>query len=79
MTARPLAHAELDQLLHELVDDLAALGGAARSRDQADIAFLLRHCAVGSVAEADDVLGRYYPGDSLSNTAIARVKAALGL
>jgi len=50
---------------------------AARRIDQDDIAFLLAHCDVRSVEQADDLLDRYYPGDSLSDIAVARVEAAL--
>lgn len=52
---------------------------AARAKDQNDIAYLLRECAVTSVDEADDVFERYFPGDSLSAVARARVDAALSV
>ena len=51
---------------------------AARAKDQADIAFLLDACAVTTVEGAEEILEAFDPGDLLSPTAIARVRAALG-
>ena len=50
---------------------------AARAKDQDDIAFLLRHCAVSTTDEAEGAYDTYYPGEGLSGRAIARVQAAL--
>ena len=51
---------------------------AARAKDQGDIAFLLDACAVTTVAGAEEIFEAFYPGDLLSPTAVARVRAALG-
>jgi hypothetical protein len=50
---------------------------AARAKDQADIAFLLRVCGVTTVDAAEEIFEGFYPGDLLSPTALARVRAAL--
>jgi hypothetical protein len=52
---------------------------AARGKDTQDIAYLLTACAVTTLAGAEAVYGRHYPGDALTNVAIARVRYALGL
>lgn len=49
----------------------------ARGKDFDDIVFLLDYCDITTVNQADFVLGRHYPGDALSEVAIARVEAAL--
>ena len=50
---------------------------AARGKDQADIAFLIDSCGVTTVEAAEEIFESYYPGDLLSPTAAARVRAAL--
>jgi len=51
---------------------------AARGKDQSDIAFLLGVCDVTTVEAAEEIFESFYPGDLLSPTATARVRAALG-
>ena len=50
---------------------------AARAKDMSDIEFLLDACAIGSVEAAQEVYETYYPGESLSVRAEARVAYAL--
>ena len=52
---------------------------AARAKDMSDIEFLLDACDIGSVEEAQEVYGTYYPGELLSARAEARVTHALRL
>lgn len=56
---------------------LAMKLNAARAKDTEDIAFLLRACAVSTLEEAEEVYERHYPGDALTDIAIARVQYAL--
>lgn len=47
---------------------------AARLRDSADIEFLAGRCDVTAVAEAARIYERYYPGETLSDAAHARLE-----
>ena len=50
---------------------------AARAKDQDDIEFLVRHCGIGDLPAAERLFEQFYPGEGLSDRAIARVRAAL--
>jgi hypothetical protein len=50
---------------------------AARAKDMPDLAFLIDACGVTSVADAQHVYERHYPGDLLSARAQARVEHVL--
>jgi len=52
---------------------------AARARDTEDITYLLRACATTTLEGAEMVYEGHYPGEALSDTAIARVQYSLGL
>jgi hypothetical protein len=60
------------------VDALLAMKlHAARGKDTEDIAFLLTACAVTTLVRAEEVYAHHYPGDALTEVAIARVTHAL--
>lgn len=62
------------------IDALLAMKlNAARAKDTEDITYLLRACAVSTLAEAEEVYERHYPGDALTDIAIARVEYALSV
>ena len=50
----------------------------ARDKDSLDLAYLLAACAVTSLDEAQRAYEKFYPGEALSDVAIARVDHALG-
>lgn len=50
---------------------------AARSKDMPDLEYLLGACNITTLGEAEHLFETYYPGDALSDTAIARVEAIL--
>jgi hypothetical protein len=50
---------------------------AARAKDMPDLAFLMNVCAVASVADAQRIYERHYPGDLLTARAQARVEHIL--
>ena len=52
---------------------------AARGKDTPDIAYLLTACHVTTLEAAEEVFERHYPGDPLTDIAIARVRYALDL
>jgi len=54
---------------------LAMKLNAARGRDMPDLEYLLGACKIATLHEAEAAFERYYPGDGLSDTAIARVQA----
>jgi len=56
---------------------LAMKLNAARAKDTADIAFLLKACEISAFTQAEAVFEQYYPGDGLTPTAIERLKFAL--
>jgi hypothetical protein len=56
---------------------LAMKLNAARAKDTEDIVFLLRSCGVTALARAEEVYEHYYPGDALTDVAIARLEYAL--
>jgi hypothetical protein len=58
---------------------LAMKLNAARAKDTEDITYLLRACAVSTLDEAEEVYERHYPGDALTEIAIARVEYALSV
>ncbi|MEI6375069.1 MAG: DUF6036 family nucleotidyltransferase [Actinomycetes bacterium] len=58
---------------------LAMKLNAARAKDTEDIAYLLRACAVSTLEGAEEVYERHYPGDALTDIAIARVEYALSV
>ena len=50
---------------------LAMKLNAARAKDTEEIVFLLRSCGVTSLARAEEVYEHYYPGDALTDVALA--------
>ena len=50
---------------------------AARAKDTPDIAYLLTACHVTTLEQAEAVFEQHYPGDALTDIAIARVEHAL--
>lgn len=51
---------------------------ASRLKDQGDIEFLVRHLGLTTIDEAEAILERCFPGDALTDKALARLAAAFG-